>query len=306
MTPIAVFTYNRLDHTQLVFKSLLNNSLAKETDLYIFSDGGKNKYDDKKVLAVREYLDTITGFKTINKVFNNENKGLATSIIEGITMVFKKFNTVIVLEDDLECSPHFLKYMNEALDFYDPSNVWSISGYTPNINLPSSYPFDTYISFRNCSWGWATWKQNWNLTNWEIDDFNDFISSKDKRKKFERGGNDLSIMLLKKQKRLINSWSILFNYAGFKYNLPTVYPVKSLIKNIGVDGSGTNMSRSKKYSVTLSKYPIHKTQFCNNFQEDIVITKRFKKFYNTSIFRKFINYIKLNLTILSIVKGKFI
>ncbi len=296
--PIVLFVYNRPTHTKRTIECLLNNEYADCSDLYIFSDQAKLQKDTEAVRKVRECVNGISGFKNIYKVFHSENKGLAKSIIEGITEVFKKHDSVIVLEDDLESSPNYLSYMNKALAFYSPNDIWSIAGYTPNIEIPGQYSFDTYIAHRNCSWGWATWKQNWEKTDWQVKDFKQFFISKKERRLFERGGNDLSIMLLKQQQEIINSWSIRFNYAAYKNNLPSVYPCKSFIKNIGVDGSGTNMKKSAKYNTKIDIQGLSSLNFCpvEIFNPDI--TKNFKLFYNTSIFRKTINWCKIQKALL--------
>ncbi len=290
--PIALFTYNRLAHTKNTIEHLLKNDLAKVSDLYVFSDGAKTKEDEIKVSQIREYLNQIEGFKSITKVFQPSNKGLANSIIEGVSEILKKHETIIVLEDDLVTSKYFLSYMNNALHFYNPKTTWSISGYTHNMKKPEGYKYDTYLAYRSCSWGWATWKQNWEKTDWEVKDFNSFITNHDLQNKFNQGGNDVTVMLLKQQQGKINSWAIRFNYASFKNNLPTVYPCISLINNRGIDGTGTHMRKSKKYD-SFFKDSNKIDTFC---PEDIIhpdIQRKFKSFYNTSIQRKIINWYKI-------------
>lgn len=290
--PIALFTYNRFNHTKKTIEALLKNELAIETELYVFSDGAKNSDDGVIIDQIREYLKAISGFKAIHIVCNNKNKGLANSIIEGVSSLFKKFNTVIVLEDDLETSPYFLNFMNDALNYYSPDKIWSIAGYSPNIKIPDIYKFNTYLAHRNCSWGWATWKQNWERTDWEMSTFNHFFLQKEERIKFERGGNDLSIMLLKQKQKLLHSWSIRFNFEAYKYNLPTVYPIKSLVNNLGVDGSGTHMKQSNKYDSSLFSNKLSSDSFCPSNYFNKALQVNFKRFYNTTIYRKGINLYK--------------
>ncbi|WP_066630337.1 glycosyltransferase family protein [Labilibacter marinus] len=290
--PILLFTYNRLEHTRRTVEALQNNLLAKESDLYVFSDYGRNEEEQKSVEDVRDYLQKLSGFKSITPIFNSSNKGLAKSIIEGVNHVFKIKTKLIVLEDDLETSPYFLGFMNEALKHYNPNHIWSIAGYSPNINKPKNYSYDTYLAHRNCSWGWATWKQNWQRTDWQVSDFNHFFLDKDKRHQFDRGGNDLSIMLLKQQQQKIHSWSIRFNYSAYKHNLPSVYPTISFINNLGVDGSGTHMKKSLKYDSKLNLEEKSHYHFCPSEDFNAYIEEKFKRFYNTSFYRKTINWFK--------------
>ncbi len=292
LAPIVLFTYNRPYHTRKTIEALLKNTLAAESHLYVFSDEAKTSKHQEAVHLVRTYLKEVQGFKSVTLVFHNQNKGLATSIIEGVSEVLKSNEKVIVLEDDLETSPHFLDYMNGALNHYSPDKIWSIAAYSPNIQIPSNYPYNTYLAHRNCSWGWATWKKNWENTDWEVNDFKDFFTYKNKRQQFERGGNDLSVMLLKQQKQIIHSWSVRFNYAAYKNNLPTAYPRKSYINNLGVDGSGTNMKKSGKYNSELISELSTDFRFCPDDVINDEIAYRFKQFYNTSMYRSIINWFK--------------
>lgn len=293
-SPIALFVYNRLSHTKKSVEALLNNYGSDNCELFIFSDGAKDAADIDKVAELRKYLRTIKGFRTIQIFESENNKRLANSIINGITSVFEKNSTIIVLEDDLVTSPYFIEFMNNALCSYSPEKIWSIAGYCPPIYIPSQYTYTTFIAHRNCSWGWATWKENWEKTDWTIKDFEQFICNKKLRNKFERGGNDLSVMLMKQKKGIINSWSIRFNYAAFKNNLPTIYPCFSMVSNQGADGSGTHMKRSSKYRSELSQHELSPDTFYKGDSTEKDITKNFKLFYNTSILRFVINQIKIS------------
>ena len=126
----------------------------------------------------------------------------------------------------------------------------------------------------------------------DVEDFQQFYRSKKQREQFERGGNDLSVMLMKQQQGLIDSWSIRFNYSAYKQDLPSVYPVKSLVVNMGVDGSGTNMKVSTKYLSTLEMSARAVGSFCPHNQMVDTIQKAFRKFYNTSVVRWLINHYK--------------
>jgi hypothetical protein len=43
LAPIALFVYNRPEHTQKTIDALRQNDLASGSDLFIFSDGAKNE-----------------------------------------------------------------------------------------------------------------------------------------------------------------------------------------------------------------------------------------------------------------------
>ena len=161
IAPVVLFTYNRLAHTQKTVSYLQKNELAKQTPLYIYSDGPKKTEDLLKVNEVRDYLRTIAGFDRV-KVFEREkNIGLAENIIIGVTEILNLHDSVIVVEDDLLTSQYFLTYMNDALLFYkNNEKVISIHGYVYPVaeQLPETF----FIKGADC-WGWATWKRGWSL-----------------------------------------------------------------------------------------------------------------------------------------------
>lgn len=115
--PILLFTYNRLSETKQTVEALQKNYLASQSKLFIFSDGAKNFRDVQKVKDVREYIGSIDGFKSVKVFESTENKGLANSIIIGVTKIITEYGRVIILEDDLISTPNFLNFMNEALSF---------------------------------------------------------------------------------------------------------------------------------------------------------------------------------------------
>ncbi len=292
MPPVALFVYNRLAHVRRVVQSLLAADGAEQVQLFIFSDGAKNDSDRKSVADVRAYCHAISGFDSVSVVERDVNVGLAQNIIGGVGDILRVQQSVIVLEDDLIVSKGFLVYMRSALDFYHNKNVFSIAGYTPTISLPSDYPDSTYAVMRNCSWGWATWQDRWNLVDWQVADFNHFIRNRAQQKEFNSCGNDLTPMLLRQQTGEINSWSIRFCYAAFRHHMPTIYPCRSLISNGGADGSGTNVSRTNKYATQVTDY-IDDHRFTKNTMPIESIVHSFSQTYNTSLLRRLINKFKI-------------
>lgn len=251
LAPIVLFTYNRLKETKRTISALQNNFLAKESLLYIFSDGPKNENSVDKINEVRAYLDTVAGFKKVIIYKSRENKGLAKSIISGVTEIVNSAGKIIVLEDDLVTSTNFLDYMNQALNFYQEDEaIASISGY--NLDLPSlSNSEDFYFGYRNSSWGWGTWKEKWNKVDWEMKDYDEFCKDKHRKKLFKRGGSDMLRMLNKQMTGKIDSWSIRFSYHHSKYDLKTVFPTKSKIINEGFGADATHTAGAKRFNTTL-------------------------------------------------------
>src|SRR5687767_2507263 len=95
--PVLLFTYKRLDVLKKTVDALTDNYLVNETELFVFSDGPKNEIENEKIESIRNYIKTIGGFKNTYLIESSENKGLAKSIIDGVSQVFEKYDRVIVL-----------------------------------------------------------------------------------------------------------------------------------------------------------------------------------------------------------------
>ena len=295
LAPIVLFVYNRPWHTQKTVEALLKNKLANESNLFIFADGPKNEEDSKKVSSVRSIIKSIRGFRTIQIIERERNWGLADSVIKGVTEVIDNYGKVIVLEDDILSSTNFLKFINDALQFYENDNkIFSISGYTFPIKIPSSYPYDVFIMYRSSSWGWATWKNRWDKVDWEVSDFGKFLKNKDAKSLFNRGGDDLTPMLVKQMKGKIDSWAIRWAYAHYKEDAFCLYPVISNIKNIGIDNTGTHSTKTKKFEVVLDNGQ-KKYKLIKNLTIDESIIQSMKRFSRLKFHKKMFNYIRYRL-----------
>ncbi len=288
--PVIIFAYNRPQHLKRLVESLSTNEECRDTDLIIYADGAKTP-GDKDVEEVKSTIQKINGFKSVTPIFRPKNMGLASNIIDGVSKTIHEFGTAVVLEDDLVATPHLMRYMKQALDHYKDSDIFSIAAYTPQVTLPDGYAYDTYPMMRNCSWGWATWSDRWDMVDWDVKDFDTFFADDTAVKDFNKTGNDLSTMLLKQRQGIIQSWSIRFCYAAFRLQKPTIYPVRSLVTNGGADGSGTNVGKTSKYN-TATFEGLEEIRFCDDKEPAPQTLQSFRRTYDTSLQRRIINYIK--------------
>ncbi|MDX9697930.1 MAG: glycosyltransferase, partial [Bacteroidales bacterium] len=287
LSPIVIFTYNRLLQTKETIEALQKNELANESELYIFSDAPKNSSEIEKVYGVREYLKTIRGFKSITIIERDRNFGLANSIIEGVSVIIKKYQKVIVVEDDLVTSTNFLLFMNQALGFYETNKkVFSISGYTFPLKSLNGSIQDYYIGYRASSWGWGTWEDRWVEIDWDVSTYSNFKLNLFKQYKFTRGGIDLPGMLKKQMKGQINSWAIRWCYHQFLKNTYTVFPTISKVQNIGFGDDATHTKDSNRFFTTLDNE--NKRRF--EFNEDLIINKTIAREFRSkfSLWRRFL------------------
>lgn len=291
LSPIILFVYNRPEHTRRTIESLLNCKYASQSNLYVFSDAPKNETAKTKVAEVRKFIHSIDGFNKIIIEENKENKGLAESVISGVSKVLQNHESVIVLEDDLVFSPNFLDFMNKALNkFKDDESVFTVSGYSFPIKVPKDYDKDIYLGYRSSSWGWATWKYKWNKAVWEKSYFSKIIEDSHLKGKFNRAGNDYSPMLIKQLKGVIDSWAIRWAFNQSMTNAYTLFPRKSLVKNIGLDGSGTHSKKRKKYVVELNDFN-PALEFDSKLEINEEINNRIKNLNSLSIYRRIRNFI---------------
>lgn len=254
--PIALFTYCRPVHTRRTVDSLLQNKLASESDLIVYSDAARMHEKQAAVDEVRGYLATITGFRSVTIRHRSENYGLANSIIAGVTEVLMQYERIIVLEDDMVTSPYFLTYMNEALEKYaDDDRVVSIHGWV--FPVTKSLPEAFFLPGADC-WGWATWRRGWACFN------NDgqFLLNELKCRKlihaFDFNGlYPYSKMLEDQIKGINDSWAVRWHASAFLAGKLTLYPGRSLVHNIGNDNSGTHCGESANLDVKLSTAPIN-------------------------------------------------
>ncbi len=255
VAPIALFVYNRPWHARQTVEALQRNSLAGQSDLFIFSDAPKRPDAAEAVRQVRDYIRTISGFKSLQIIERPHNFGLAKSIIEGATCLSEQFGRFIVLEDDIVTSPHFLAYMNDALERYaDDERVISIHAYVYPVAraLPEAF----FLPGADC-WGWASWRRGWKLFNPD----GQFLLDELRRRKLTgafdfNGAYPYSKMLEGQIKGTNDSWAVRWYASAFLAGKLTLYPGRSLVNNIGNDSSGTHCGDSHSFDAALSKTPI--------------------------------------------------
>ena len=249
LSPIAFFAYNRPFHTCRSLESLFNAELADRSSLYIFCDGPKNSEDEENVKQVRNIVKSKKWCKHVQVIERKHNTGLAKSIISGIDCLIKKHGRIIVIEDDLILSPKFLTFLNRALDKYSEfPEIMHVSGYFWPLkgNIPDAF-FLKNIS----SWGWGTWKRAWKHFNVNAERL---VGKVEKHKKdFNLDDSRPFYGMLKKQALKIGpeSWAIRWYASIFIKGGLTLFPGESYVRNIGMDGSGTNCDSSVLYDTVL-------------------------------------------------------
>jgi hypothetical protein len=241
LSPIVLFVYNRPWHTEQTLEALAKNELADQSTLYVFADGpkpGASGEDLKKIEDTRAVIRKRAWCKEVILNESDHNKGLANSVIEGVTQVVNQHGKVIVLEDDIITSPYFLQYLNEGLEMYQESkNVIAINSYMFPIQTDR---VDTFLSpLATSTWGWATWADRWAWFEKEPRYKNLIQRNPFLRSRFNLADYNYAVMLDNK-----NSWGIRWYYSAFLRNSIGLFPTKTLSNNIGFGEDATHTKAS--------------------------------------------------------------
>jgi hypothetical protein len=275
LAPIVLFVYNRPEHTLMTLEALSNNEFADKSDLYVYADGPKinpSIKDLEAIQKVKEIVNSRQWCKTVKLISSDVNYGLAASVIKGISEIVNKYGRIIVLEDDLVTSPFFLQYMNEGLETFESiKNIYSVNGFMFPIQWEGHH---TVLLPFTSTWGWATWKDRWSVFDQTISEKKQIEENPFLESRFNLGDYDYRKMLSFGN----NSWGIKWYYSVFVHHGLGVFPTKSLVNNIGFDGSGENCGE---------------LDFSHKFSSSN-ITIDLEKAINLKFYGSYLNYFKKN------------
>lgn len=240
LAPVVVFAYRRPDHLRNTLTSLMRCEGFADSPIIVYGDGPRNESEVASVMATRKLAKSMLGARA-EYHFSEVNQGLSRSVIAGVSHTVSQFGRVIVVEDDLELSPSFLTFMNQALDHYDDAeSVFQISGYQFDVPELKASPAALFLPFP-VSWGWATWRRAWDqfdplATGWEA-----LRTDKVLRRRFNLDGSyDYATMLTRQMAGQRDSWAVRWYWSVFNAHGLVLFPPVSLVSNTGFDGSGTH------------------------------------------------------------------
>ncbi|WP_316816483.1 glycosyltransferase [Pedobacter nyackensis] len=300
--PIALFVYNRPEHTRRTLNFLQKNYLAEESRLFIFSDGARNG-DEENVKAVRELANNISGFKSVEVIERERNFGLANSVIDGVSRLTATYGRTIVMEDDVLTSPYTLQYFNDALCKYnDQEKVMHVTAYMYPIdhsNLP-----ETFFLRIASSQAWATWDRAWKNFEPDIDKI---IARFDDQLKYQfelEGGMNFWKHVMEFKHRRNNSWAIRWYSSVFLNKGLSVNPALSLIENIGHDGSGVHSGVSTIYKGSINNFRIKEfPEHLEEYRPGYQAVRHFLKHRKGSYLQRGMRYLNHVLTKLKMHKN---
>lgn len=296
LAPIALFVYNRPIHTERTLSALAANEGSSEHIIYIFVDGlakGEDKEQQDIVMNVLGKFDNC--FEKMEIIRRSESLGVDNSIYLGISYVLSLYDKVIVLEDDIVTAKGFLSYMNHYLTTYqNDDSIYTICGFSFPLKI-SDFAVVKTIGVTGI-WGWATWSRAWsgferdgslyyeklmNMNQNEKDRFNFF------------GSYNYQEFLHKNAQFQNDCWDIqwyAYTYTEGKFCLS---PTKSLVKNIGHDGTGVHSQNTSDYDTyTYEEIPYWPEIQLNDIPFIIKISRYLKRLNAVPIMFKFKRFIK--------------
>ncbi|MFA5370488.1 MAG: hypothetical protein WC053_01400 [Sideroxydans sp.] len=292
LAPIGMSTYGRLQHVQQTIAALQKNELAKESELFIFSDAPKAG-DEEKVEAVRRFLRTVDGFKVVH-LFEREKNDRVANNRGGMRMLLEKYGRMIFLEEDIVTAPSFLSFMNEALDKYknDPQ-IFAVNGYTPPINIPADYQSPVILLPRFAAWGFGMWKKKFDEIIMEItpEMYRELRSDKSRAQQYCQGGEDIITQLWLQAHGFIEALDVRIDYTMFvRGRQYVVCPTKSLAHTTGCDGSGEHwVQATGKHGVEMD-VASRSVVIEHGIRPDVRVIKQLSRFYALTLKGKLIKF----------------
>ncbi|AWW49196.1 hypothetical protein POPA111323_09655 [Polynucleobacter paneuropaeus] len=245
LAPVLVATHTRIDHLMQTISALRRNELASKTHLFIASDAARSESEQQKVLRIREYINSIDGFWAVTKIFREKNFGHFQNFQDATNMVFRDYDQIIKLEDDIVTAPGFLNFMNQGLLRYkNDKRLISISGHLWEGVTSSG---DTMLLPAANGWGWAIWRDRFYLNDHSPSLAKEFLNNPYLFLKMCLTNPSLLGMVNAiANKKLIAgdvSWALYI----IKNDKLVLFPGESLVRNIGFDGSGQNCTADEKF-----------------------------------------------------------
>lgn len=249
--PIAVFAYNRPEHTGRLLESLKACPEIGASTLRIYCDGAKRPEHAEGVAATRAVV-ARTAPAHAEIIERDTNFGLARSIITGVSELTAAHGRVIVLEDDLVLSPHALGFLNQGLERYaheDRAMHVSAYMYPVRATLPPAF----FYREATC-WGWATWDRAWAHFEPDAAKLLAEIDAEGWRRDFNIDGSGYFYeMLVRQRDGSLDSWAIRWYASMFRRGGLSLHPGQSFIQNLGFDGSGVHCNVDSRFVVDFAK-----------------------------------------------------
>ena len=249
LAPIALFAYDRPEHTRRVLESLSANPEAAHSRLVVYADGAAPDAPGEqqaRIDEVRRIVQAKAWCGQVDLVARPRNLGMADSILSGVGECMDTDSSAIVIEDDLILSPGFLRYMNDALSLYaDDEKVMHVSAYMFPVRgtLPATFFFNS----TSC-WGWGTWRRAWRCLERDAARLVERLERSGRIQEFNLdGAYDFESHLRANATGEMSTWAVRWYASVFLARGLCLHPGRSLVRNSGHDGSGEHCAENDVY-----------------------------------------------------------
>ncbi len=293
LAPIGISTYGRADHLRRTVEALQRNTLARESEVFFFSDAPRQG-DESRVREVRAFLRTVDGFKAVHILERTENSRIANNR-GGMEMLLDRYGKVIFLEEDVVTAPGFLAFMNGALSFYEnDERIGSVSGYCPPMAIPPGYEKDVFFLTRLNPWGMGLWKRYYKMNSYITDAcFSEVFTDRKRLKALSNSVGEEALEFIQMDfERRLDAGDMKSIFWQFYDKKLTVYPRKSLVRSIGQDGSGFHMGAAEKWDVDELWDKVQGFEYSQEVWVDESIRKSHYKFYKVHAIHKLISFLQ--------------
>ncbi len=315
--PVLIPTLNRYDHFRKCIESLSRCTWADQTEVYVALDYPPSEKYVEGWNKNKEFLENCgdLGFKKLHVIERDHNYGIWHDGDEGnlgclVSDVDKRYDCYILTEDDNVFSPNFLEFMNKGLErFEDDEKVLCLCAFRwffPIKNNGNTY-FRSGVS--NTPWGVGYWtKKQKAIPDLNYKWFRSQLTISNLIKVYKNSGPGF-----------MNAF-IEFSNADPRHAMPTdahigiymaltgmhqIIPMESLVRNIGLDGSGVSMPKNntemeRLYDSIPTSQDEH-FEFLGSgyefFEENQEIYRKArnyqsKKYYFVHFFRKLVRLVK--------------
>jgi hypothetical protein len=238
MVPCVVFAFNRPAKLTRVLNALQGQDVDR---LIVFVDGPRHEKDLRPVEACRAIARNV-GWVEKELYLWDENHGLR-GLADNLSLVFEKYSTAVIVEDDCLPMPGFYGFMRQALEQYKTNDkVFSIGGYQPiHPGYFSNYPYTLVSGARFICWGWATWQDRWQEIQPYLARYQELFDGL--RNVSEIAGADLPVEVQAMVAgKALDNWDVKVAVASLWLKKVHLILSRGLVRNIGQDYSGVHRS----------------------------------------------------------------
>jgi hypothetical protein len=246
-TVLLLVGFNRID---LLRKRLNEIERNLPVDVYVSIDGPTSTEHGRQIL---EFLNNYSRTSPLQKLefrVCEENMGLSRHITSSIDMLFKKYEYVIVLEDDVMISPVFVESMVDGLNIVNQDPILGgVGGFSAfkkmsGWNRKNKWRKSKYFS----AWGWATSRTKWSMYHLRIPpDFKTHLNS-------SKSWNSLSSyqkrLWLSRFKKIDSdrpmTWDYQMQYLYFSTSMRMLLPTQRLSDNEGFSSERSTNTTGKR------------------------------------------------------------